>query len=125
MAQQRAQYHFNLHSLRRHRPDRLWSVSDRRPGHKRLVIDHVGSGVLCGATFHVSEASRQRVLGTKQRSVHAWVVGQWTPGETASTEGLRRVSYNPYRCGCFHLADGSPVWSAARVVFGLDGKAYI
>ena len=114
----RTQVHFHLRK-------KVWSITERRPGHKRLVLDHVPACVLYHCVFHVGEKTRQTVIRTQVRSVHAWIVGEdWVPGETASTDGLRRISYNPYRAGYFHTADGRPVWSADRVVFGHDG-AYI
>ena len=55
-----------------------WSVTDRRgtssPTNGK-VITHVDHAVLHGATFKVSEASRQAVIAKGQRSVHARVWG--------------------------------------------------
>jgi len=113
-----ASVHFNLRTT-------LWSITDQRRGHKRLVIDHLRETVLYDAVFKVSEAQRQTVLQKHCRSVHARVHGRWAQSDTASIVGLRRVTYNPYRFGYFHLLDGTPVYTAPRVVFGADGHAYI
>jgi hypothetical protein len=118
-----------VHYCLRGRHKGQWSITDYRPGHKRLVLCHVSEAVLTGnCRFLVSEASRQRVLGKQCRQVHAWVSGLWCPGQTAPPTA-NRISYNPYYSGTFHRYDGrtrgASVLSAPRVIFGRGGIAYI
>jgi hypothetical protein len=117
----RASIHFNLRT-------HLWSVIDRRPKHKQVVIATEHAAVIYGAVCKVSEPARRKVLKKQRRSVHALIWGEWTGGETAATDGLRQLHYNPYRSGYFHVfEDGNlvPIHSAPRVVFSTDGHAYI
>jgi hypothetical protein len=117
----RASIHFNLRT-------HLWSVIDRRPKHRQVVIATERAAVIYGAVCKVSESSRQIVLQKHCRSVHARIWGEWTKGETVSPAGLRPLQYNPYRAGCFHVFESGnliPIHSAPRVVFGADGHAYI
>lgn len=76
------------------------------------VIGHVEAVTLRNATFHVSEAGRQRVLRTKRKNVHAVVRGElvkyWAPTELVSD----RVRYNPYNNATFVMDDGSPIHRA-------------
>jgi hypothetical protein len=105
----------------------LWSVTDRRgassPTNGR-VIAHVDHAVLHGATFKVSEASRQAVIAKGQRSVHARVWGDVDLSERGTPTAVS-AHYNPYRAPTFTRSDTfAPVHSAPRVIFG-KGRCYI
>lgn len=89
--------------------------------------------ILANAKFTVRESGRQRVLQTKRKNVHAFVVGRianstYTPkGKPAGAFGTDEndrnprglgveIKYNPYLFGYFYYADGLGRVSAARGV---------
>ena len=86
--------------------------------YKGKVICRSRRVLLSNVTFKVSEATRQRVIKSGRRSVHAWAVGSLA-GWGDTVDGLVACTYNPHRCGHFHPT-GRPdkaVWKADRVVF--------
>jgi len=88
-----------------------WSVAELKGerGRGKLLSHHV-TLTLANCQFHVSEASRTRMLRTRQREVHAWVIGDLV--ETAPSAGTR-VSYNPFKGPKFvRCTDGSTVETA-------------
>lgn len=94
-----------------------WSIRDAKT---RLVIGHADRVTLARVRFVVSEASRQRVLRERCRSVHAWVEGFIAEGQ-----GTERVRYNPYRAATFTDQAGAAVHAAALCDFRPDGTAHI
>jgi hypothetical protein len=54
------------------------------------------------------------VRGTAISSTTFWL-------HSAPTGELQRVTFNPFRCGSFTLADGTPIDSAEAVVFTTTG----
>ena len=100
---------------------RCWSVKDTATGR---VVAHADRVVLSEAVFKVSEAGRQRVLLTRQKNVHAGVVGVLESGS-----GVRRprcrVRYNPYFHSTFVDMSGRTVSSAGLVVMEPSGKVYV
>ena len=92
------------------------------------VVAHVHSIDLYDVTFKVSEAGRQRVLATKQKNVHAYVVGRaLVPGGPARDLDFDyRVSYNPYKAGTFVVAGTTqPVYNAVYAALRNEGKPSI
>lgn len=83
---------------------------------------------LSNVEFKVSEAGRQRVLQSKKKNVHAWVVGTvmkpppWFKG--ALLNRLRYVWYNPYSTRLFKTEDSS-VALRARAALLKDNKIWI
>jgi hypothetical protein len=99
----------------------LWSVTDRRGANSPTngkVITHVDHAVLHGATFKVSEASRQTVIRMGRRSVHARVHGEVDLAERGTTTAVS-AHYNPWRSGHFTLSTvgHAPIHSAPKVIF--------
>jgi hypothetical protein len=82
---------------------------------KGKVISHPINITLRQASFHVSEAGRQRVITQKRKNVHAVVRGKIisfdAPREIVGT----RVTYNPYKYKTFVREDGSPIHQAFEV----------
>lgn len=83
------------------------------------------------AQFKVNEAGRQRVLNTKRKNVHAFVVCQeinfvmddktlekkWT-----TCYGVpRKIIYNPYVSGEFLYEDGKPIDKVSRLILNKNG----
>lgn len=103
---------------------RCWSLRDPRA---RRIVGHADAIVLKDVRFKVSAAGRARVLRERRKNVHAVIVGTY---ETSTDHGTitmapgglwERVRYNPYEAGHFVREDGSPVATAAAVVFFPDG----
>jgi hypothetical protein len=89
-----------------------------------LVKHHAEFVVVRNARFVVGERARQTVIVKKRRSVHAVVRGEVMTIEPYDlpAEGVRRVSYNPYKAGHFYLSDsGEPIHEAVAVLFTPDG----
>lgn len=94
---------------------KCYSVKSLKTGR---VIAHVDSIELIGAVFKVSEAGRQRVIRTKQKNVHAGVVGIWSNTGSLVTDS---VTYNPYRFDSFVYKNNEmPIYSAT--IARLDSK---
>lgn len=112
----RVRVHFNLH-----RKD--YSVVNPSTGR---VIFNAASVTLRDVEFRVREKARQKVIATKCRSVHAYAVGQLCDHLDVNPPCTVPVTYNPYRCGAFHVM-GQPeheVWKSSVVTFG-GGYCYI
>ena len=92
---------------------KLWSIRDKT---SRRVIQRAPGLLLTDATYHVSEAGRQRVLRDQKKNVHAYIEGELDYVQTYVSDydtaicGVRwkmglyvRVKYNPYRDKFFNL----------------------
>jgi hypothetical protein len=93
--------------------------------HRGKVIAHSDRILLVNCEFIVSQKGRKRVLKEKRRNVHAVIRGTVLAYDKNSllkpslriTEGLTRVSYNPYKGDCFYqVINGHPI-KLAREVF--------
>jgi len=68
---------------------------------------------LKNVSFVVGQKGRERVLREKRKNVHAVVRGELINFESKSTDGLQRVTYNPYKNSSFVLAaTGEPIYSS-------------
>jgi hypothetical protein len=108
----RARVHKNLHRD-------CWSLIT--PGAK---VEHRAYVLLGAGVCRVQPGGRARVLATRSRSVHAYVVGELlAQGDHAPPRGAGwvRFSYNPYRAGHFVTAEGAPLSEAAQMRFDSDG----
>lgn len=106
--------YYNLHK-------KVWSIKDRKTG---IVIAHSKKVSVDNPQFKVSEAGRQRVLRDKSKNVHAGVVGKLNAhNNDFSSEGKKRVSYNPYKYSHFYESDTqAPVHSAESAVLHVQDK---
>jgi hypothetical protein len=86
------------------------------------VIAHAKSIALSDATFKVSEASRQRVLKSGRKNVHAFVIGTVLPAESGQVlDAVRQVTYNPYSSSSFKDCKSQiPITSAKTAVLALS-----
>lgn len=99
----------------------------------RRVIDHRTELSLTDARFVVSEAGRQRVLATRRKNVHAFIVGELDERTNSAPSYLygdklpgRRVRYNPTRDLTFvEDFSGTPIYAAARVHLTPGGVFYL
>lgn len=111
--------YFNLHK-------KCFSVQQ-----KGLVVAHTNEILLTGATFKVSEAGRQRVIKTKRKNVHAFVVGYVVGGYvgnvTSDRDSWKSVTYNPYKYSSFVMREGETPITDADVVslVAANGKGSI
>lgn len=81
--------YFNLHK-------KVFSVKDAVTGH---VLAHGNHVIIKEPTFQVNEKSRQRVIKTRRKNVHAYVVGTFDGiGELHAPVKRQydNIHYNPY-----------------------------
>lgn len=96
---------------------KCYSVKSLKTGR---VIAHVDSIDLVNVTFKVSEAGRQRVLKTRQKNVHAGVVGYIA--DVSLLCQSTKVTYNPYKWTSFvRKDDESSIKSAKIAVIDASG----
>jgi hypothetical protein len=89
----------------------------------RTVIARVGNITLTDARFYVQPRGVARIRERKQRSVVAYAIGVIASvNSSPDTDGLRKVSFNPYRAAAFTTADGTEVWNAGHVIFTSAAK---
>jgi len=102
--------YFNLHK-------HCYSVQCRKTG---KVIAHVDSIKLIDAKFVVRESGRLKTLQSKQKNVHAFVVGNWD--KSACKKLKNKVRYNPYIRGEFFYAkDELPIYNAEIATLTKEG----
>lgn len=105
------------------------SIQTKIAGKGWRVTDHVPLSTtidLFGVDWKVYESGRKRVLKTKQKNVHAFIVADRYEIAESRTGG-RAIGYNPYKYQTFvTLDDGLPAPPLERaymrdgVVFKLD-----
>ena|SRR5215831_1554270 len=103
-----------------------WSIAALSGNRGRgKVIDHVRSCILANATFVVQEGSRQAVIRNRERSVHAWVIGDLVASGPAP-EAWQSITYNPYLAPTFRIrGTDTAVHTAAYAIFTPEKGAYI
>ena len=87
---------------------------------QRRVIDHAAQIAIAGVTFKVSEASRQRVIRTKRKTVHAFVCGERV--NVVPFDNWVPISYNPYLLGSFVRCDTGTAITKADFVICCAGR---
>ena len=72
--------------------------------------------------FVVRQGGRNAVLRDRQKNVHAFIKGVMQELASApNTDGLRKVSYNPYKHGFFYdVHTDEPIYDAKYAVLTLD-----
>lgn len=94
---QRVRVYWNLHK-------HTFSIQDTQSG---LVIGHSKHVEIDDASFVVRQGGRQKVLETRRKNVHAFVVGTLLSAtEEAQRDGgslteLTELTYNPYKYDSF------------------------
>jgi hypothetical protein len=106
---QRVRVYWNLHK-------HTFSIQDTQSG---LVIGHSKQVEIDDAAFVVRQAGRQKVLETKRKNVHAFVVGTLVSTDAAQrdVDDLTELTYNPYKYDSFVIKseDGTKVSCADYV----------
>lgn len=109
--------YFNLHKKK-------WSTKNWKT---KRVDGHCDLIVVNNATFKVSEKGRQRVLKTKQKNVHAGVLGTIRCKDKTllwDINSFTEVTYNPYKYDSFVVkSTGVPIKGADRLVM-INKKVY-
>ena len=104
-----------------------WSLFALDGPHANFVVAHANHVVLDNVTWRVSLPGRQRAVMTRQRNVHAGVVGTLSDTEPVDVD-WQRVSYNPFTSDHFYLSDLGPhhsvVTSSRWAMFDMLGKAW-
>lgn len=109
-----------------------WSIQHRTPGGWRLY-EHLDSLEATGCTTRVYETGRQRVLLTKKKNVHAFILCEsyTAHGDCVMIPGGRLLRYNPYKYPNFYIWDvGYDVEIDSGKIFGkatllADGEVII
>ena len=102
-----------------------WTIKARGGEDAGLVIGYDKSVHLKNVTFVVGEKSRQRVLASGQKNVHAGVVGNIVDGGM-DTKGWIPITYNPYRDKTFVRVDnGEPIFNAKEVILKNEKEVYV
>lgn len=105
----------------------MWSV---RSVKTKLVLGHSEAVTLTDCEFKVSEKGRQKVLRTKEKHIHAGIVGYYGSSNTADvntlTERLTEITYNPYKYDSFvRVETGESVKESPMVYLDTDRRVYM
>ncbi len=103
-----------------------------RRAESRKVRERFDWVEISGATPQVSVASVARIVrkfeqtGKPARDVHATIRGQVVASGLGAPdlEGLRRISYNPFKGAFFRFADTGEEWKGSARVIVTGGSAY-
>lgn len=103
-----------------------WTVKARQGEDAGLVIGYDKTVCLSNVTFVVGEKSRQRVLASGQKNVHAGVVGNIKENCSPNTSGWIPVTYNPYKHKTFvRLDNGEPILRASEAVLKNEKEVFV
>ena len=102
-----------------------WTVKARNGEDAGLVIGYDKAVHLRNVTFVVGEKSRQRVLASGQKNVHAGVVGNIVDGGM-DTNGWIPVTYNPYTNRTFvRMDNGEPIFKAKEAILKNEKEVFV
>lgn len=115
---QQVEVYYNLHK-------HVFSIRDKKT---KLVYAHAMSVHLRNVTFKVNKKGRENVIKSKQKNVHAFLVGEFvgldSPFSSQETNDIRSAYYNPYVVDCFiDLATKKPL-SLEETVYCENKKIY-
>ena len=103
-----------------------WTIKARSGPDAGIVIGYDRTVCLTNVTFVVGEKSRQRVLSTRQKNVHAGVVGNIKTNCSPKTEGWIPVTYNPYKNSTFVRVDnGEPIYGASEAILKNEKEVWV
>lgn len=83
------------------------------------VLFHVDEITLTDVKFRVGKAGRERVLRTRQKNVHAGVVGYIA--DVSLLGQSSKVTYNPYKYSSFVRSDESSIDTAKIALIDASG----
>ena len=101
---------------------RCYSVMALEGENKGRVVAHVKMCTLTDVQFRVRPAGREKVRRTRQKNVHAGLVGQWSgePDSGLPWDTDWPCKYNPYTQDYFEVA-GRPIHKTRKAFCGLTG----
>jgi len=103
------------------KPGVTYSIRDRKTN---LVVGYTTDITLTDVTFTVGKKSREKVIATGRKNVHAFVNGEITAEKNLT--GWRTAYYNPYKVTTFIDSEtGEPLTSARYARIGPSGVQYI
>ena len=103
-----------------------WTIKARNGEDAGLVIGYDKTICLKNVIFSVGEKSRQRVLTSGQKNVHAGVVGTIDNNCSTNIDGWIPVTYDPYKNRTFvRLDNGDPIFKAKQVVLKNKKEVWI
>jgi len=97
-----------MYRIYRNLHKKCFSIQAKVPGKGWRVVDSATDLCVSGVTFRVYEAGRQRVLRTRRKNVHAFVI---VDGYVKTKPGIKvancdvKVSYNPKVAPVFLAGD--------------------
>ncbi len=115
-----------MYRIYRNLHKKCFSIQAKVPGKGWRVVDHATDLCVSGLTFRVYEAGRQRVLATKRKNVHAFVI---VDGYVKTKPGIQvadcdvKVSYNPMAAPGFMAGDVGVL--GARCGHFTEGRLFI
>jgi hypothetical protein len=89
---------------------------------KKIPVSYARMVLVDNPKFVVRQGGRNAVLRDRQKNVHAFIKGVMQELTNApNTDGLRKVSYNPYKHGFFYdVHTDEPIYDAKYAVLTLD-----
>lgn len=110
--------YLNLHTLKTETGDKIkkvWSIRSRKTG---TVLGHAKSIALSDVSFWVAESTRQKIIRTRKKTVHAVVRGKimYDPNISIPAGGVS-IYYNPEKTPWFQDMQGRPVYAADMMFF--------
>jgi hypothetical protein len=92
----------------------------------KLVLCHAESVLIKNCRFVTNEKSRQKIIETKRKLVHAYVVGEFIEADTPMPEDVQEgVYYNPYITKSFVLLQGGNVIENSRYCYANGKYVYV
>ena len=100
-------------------------MSVRLRGKVIMYTDAIGL-IANDVDFRVLQSGRTRVLESRQKNVHAYVVAEYTvvPTDTTDTSDMVEITYDPYVRGSFYIANTDTTVSGASVAYIVGTKVY-
>jgi hypothetical protein len=99
-----------------------FSIQDAK---SKLVIAYGDGFLLSDVKMQVSKCGRNKVLETKQKCVHAFIIGNFNGFEYKNPKTFRQIYYNPYKTESFILLGTNECIYSARYCICMANKCYI
>jgi hypothetical protein len=93
-------------------------------GSSWLVVGHADNLIIQNPIFYVSEASRQRVIRTQKKNVHAYGCGILIGRSLESLPPLKEIRYDPYRSSFFSWRDSDRQVERSDYLIIIDNRAF-
>lgn len=95
-----------------------WTVWDE---HKKKHLFYANELQIINATFFIDEIKRKKVLKTKKRFPHAWIIGTLS---MQRKKLLKEVKYNPFLNTNF-ICENRKIKNAKQVSLTSDCKVFV